>query len=148
MAKTKYIVYDCAYCRKPTKMELVGEMQSEGGQEPPQKVWYRCTRCKHSALIERQALSQTKRGEMVKIDRSLCTTYTKEQVYTIGQVIYHTEWDDVGKVIAKRKTSDGTQAITVTFEKLGERRLVENVPPSIETEVVGPIQAQAQSSSI
>jgi hypothetical protein len=142
MAKTKYIVYDCAYCRKRTKMELVGEMQLEGGQETPQKVWYRCTRCKHSALIERQALSQTKRGEPVKIDRSLCTTYTKEQVYTVGQVIYHTEWDDVGKVIAKQKTSDGTQAITVTFEKSGERRLIENVPASIEPEVVGQIQVQ------
>ncbi|MBM4162729.1 MAG: hypothetical protein FJ217_16745 [Ignavibacteria bacterium] len=142
MAKTKYIMHDCAYCHKMTKMELVGEMLKEGDESPSQKVWYRCTRCKHSALLDKQNLVQTKRGDAIKIDRSSCTTYSKELVYAVGQMIYHLEWDDVGKVVAKRKTSDGTQSITVSFEKLGERRLIENLAPSIEPKIAEIIPAQ------
>jgi len=134
MAKTKYIMYDCAYCHKPTKMELVGEQQVEGAETPSSKAWYRCTRCKHSTLINRQTLTKGKNGDLANIDRSSCIRYSKEQVFKVGQVIYHSEWDDVGRVIAKQKTSDGTQAITVSFEKLGERRLIENVQASFEPE--------------
>ncbi|HAL55039.1 MAG TPA: hypothetical protein DCP63_00825 [Bacteroidetes bacterium] len=141
MAKTKYIMYECAYCHKPTKMELVGEMQN-GTEEPAQKLWYRCTRCKHSALVERQALSKTKNGDGTRIDRGACTVYAKDQVFKVGQLIYHSEWDDVGKVVAKQKTSDGTQAITVSFEKLGERKLIENVPLAEEHETVQEVPTQ------
>ncbi len=143
MAKTKYITYECAYCRKTTTMELVGEMQSEGSQDTPQKVWYRCTRCKHSALIEKQSLQQSKKGDASKIDKADCVTYSRELVYKVGQAIYHSEWDDVGKVTAKQKTSDGTQSITVNFEKIGERRLIENMPQSGEPEIVESVPVQA-----
>lgn len=145
MAKTKYIINDCAYCHKPTKMELVGEMHSEGTEEPAQKVWYRCTRCKHSALIDRQSLTKSKNGETVKIERSACTTYSKELIFDVGQLIYHSEWDDMGKVIAKQKTSDGTHAITVSFEKLGERKLIENVPAVIEPEFIQEVPTNVPS---
>ena len=143
MAKTKYITYECAYCRKTTKMELVGEMQTEGSQDPALKVWYRCTRCKHSALLDKQSLQQSKKGDPTKIERSACVTYARDMVYTVGQAIYHADWDDVGKVIGKQKTSDGTQSITVTFEKLGERRLIENMPQTLEHEIVESVPAQA-----
>ena len=143
MAKTKYMMHECAYCRKTTKMELVGEMLTEGSQEPAQKVWYRCTRCKHSALLEKQSLQQSKKGDAPKIDRSACVTYARELVYTVGQSIYHTDWDDMGKVTAKQKTSDGTQSITVSFEKLGERRLIENMPQSLESEIIESVPVQA-----
>ncbi len=135
MAKTKYIMHDCAYCHKPTKMELVGEQQVEGAEAPSSKAWYRCTRCKHSMLIDRQSLTKGKNGDLAKIDRRSCVQYSKERVFKVGQVIYHSEWDDVGRVISKQKTSDGTQAITVSFEKLGERRLIENVQASFEPEL-------------
>ncbi|MGH2567974.1 MAG: hypothetical protein ACRDGA_06505 [Bacteroidota bacterium] len=135
MAKTKYIMHDCAYCHKQTKMELVGEMQMEGQEAEPQKVWYRCTRCKHSALIARQQMLREKNGG-VKVDRSSSQEYAKEKIFSVGQTIYHTDWDDYGKVMAKQRMSNGIQAITVSFEKLGERRLVENIAPEPIAEMV------------
>lgn len=134
MAKTKYILHDCAYCHKQTKMELVGEMQADGQTGEQHKVWYRCTRCKHSALISRNETERPKNGVGVTIDRSSSLEYSKEKVYSIGQTIYHTEWDDYGKVLAKQRMSNGIHAITVAFEKSGERRLVENVAPEVFTE--------------
>jgi hypothetical protein len=134
MAKTKFILHDCAYCHKQTKMELVGEMQLEGQPADQHKVWYRCTRCKHSALITLNDTKREKNGSSVKVDRSHSLEYAKEKVYSIGQTIYHSEWDDYGTVLAKQRMSNGIQAITVAFEKLGERRLVENVAPELITE--------------
>lgn len=138
MAKTKYILHDCAYCHKQTKMELVGEMQVEGQAGEPQKVWYRCTRCKHSGLIAKQDLVREKTGAGVKVDRTGSLEYAKEKVFAIGQTIYHSGWDDYGKVMSKRRMSNGIQAITVSFEKLGERRLVENIAPEIAIKVIQP----------
>jgi len=126
MAKSKYITHLCAYCHKETKMELVGEMQVEGANNGTGKIWYRCTRCKHSALLERPAPPE-KSAAGAKFDRSSATEYAQNKVFSVGQMIYHTEWDDVGRVIAKIKTSGGVQAITVAFEKNGERKLIENV---------------------
>ncbi|MCI0706998.1 MAG: hypothetical protein L0Y80_05900 [Ignavibacteriae bacterium] len=135
MAKTKYILHDCAYCHKQTKMELVGEMQQVEGQNgDSQKVWYRCTRCKHSALLIKDSLQREKNGNTVKADHSNFEEYVKERMYSIGQTIYHTEWDDYGKVTSKQRMSNGIQAITVSFEKLGERRLVVNVTPELTAE--------------
>lgn len=143
MAKTKYIMHECAYCHKATKMELVGEMQLEGGEGPPQKLWYRCLRCKHTALLERESLQKEKSSNGMSIDRNTSVQYSKFSVYSVGQIIYHSDWDDVGKVTAKQKTSNGTQAIIVTFEKLGERKLIENVPHAPEDEIIQNISTQA-----
>ena len=136
MAKSKYITYQCAYCHKPTKMELVGGMQQDDGQQPAQKVWYRCTRCKHSALLDVVTVQKGRNISIVKIDRNECTEYSKDKVYSVGQAIYHVDLDDVGKVVKKDKTSNGIHSITVSFEKLGERKLIENMHLEVKTELV------------
>ena len=123
MAKSKYITHFCAYCHKETKMELVGGAGADGGES---RMWFRCARCKHSALIERIPGSHKLSGGE-KLERDKATEYAASKVFTVGQTIYHSEWDDLGRVIAKTKTSGGVQAITVSFEKLGERKLIENL---------------------
>ena len=120
------MMHDCAYCHKQTKMERIGEMPSGANENDPLKVWYRCTRCKHSALITLAPQSKEK-GEAAKIDRANCVEYSKDKVFTIGQAIYHSDWDDVGTVLKKDKMSNGIHSILVSFEKNGERKLIENV---------------------
>ncbi|HEX9615402.1 MAG TPA: hypothetical protein VGA55_07830 [Bacteroidota bacterium] len=124
MAKSKYITHFCTYCHKETKMEMVGGRDAEPNGSDPSRMWFRCTRCKHSALIER-VVPQQKGAD--KLDRSSAVEYAASKVFVIGQTIYHTEWDDLGRVISKNKTSSGVHAIMVSFEKLGERKLVENL---------------------
>jgi hypothetical protein len=128
MAKSKYITHQCAYCQKVTKMELVGQMESaesEGGNS--QRAWYRCTRCKHSSLIERSPKASAKAGHLQPINRDECIEYAQNKSFSVGQAIYHSGFDDVGMVVGKAKISSGVQAITVSFEKVGERRLIENL---------------------
>jgi DNA-directed RNA polymerase subunit RPC12/RpoP len=121
MSKTKYVVHFCASCGKETKMEILGAM--EGSEN---KVWYRCTRCHHSAMVDTSA--QKSEMNVIKLTREQCTSYSPERIYNVGESIYHSDWDDMGKVTAKEKTSNGGHAIVVTFEKSGSRRLIENLP--------------------
>lgn len=127
MAKTKYIMHQCAYCRRETKMEFIGGQPSEDINAEVIKVWYRCGKCKHSALLTLTPASQMKKKRAVAINRELCTPYAKEKIFSVGENIYHSEWDDVGKVVRKDKMSNGIHSIVVTFEKTGERKLLENI---------------------
>ncbi len=124
MARSKYIMHFCAYCHKDTKMEIVGGKAAGGNGSDLMKMWFRCLRCKHSAMIDR---NPDQKGMSEKMERETATEYASTKVYTIGQTIYHSTWDDLGRVISKNKTSGGVHAITVSFQKLGERKLVENL---------------------
>jgi len=126
MAKTKYMMHECAYCHKETKMERIGGMTLDDGQEDPTKVWYRCTRCKHSALITLDGSVQDKKSSALSIDRDACTEYSAEKTFKVGQDIYHPGLDDVGRVLGKDKTSGGSHSIIVSFVNSGERRLLED----------------------
>ncbi len=121
MSKTKYVVYLCMSCGKETKMAILGSMEGEES-----KVWYRCTRCHHSTMIDMS--KRTVEDNVIKFNKEECTSYSPERSYTVGELIYHSDWDDMGKVTAKEKTSSGGRAILVSFEKLGSRRLIENLP--------------------
>jgi len=122
MARTKYSEKFCGYCNKATRMEFVGEM--EGRQD---KVWFRCTRCHHTSLMEMTAAAGT--TELAKIDAASATPYSPVSTFKIGEAIFHTEWNDVGTVLSKTKLSDGSGSILVSFEKAGQRRLIENLKP-------------------
>lgn len=102
-------------------MEIIGAVV---GAE--NKVWFRCTRCHHSMMID-QTGQQKKQDNVIKINREECIDYSPEKVFEIGTAIYHTDWDDVGKVTSKEKTSSGANAIWVEFEKNGVKKLIENL---------------------
>lgn len=108
-------------------MELVGEMPSEEEGTPSRKVWYRCTKCRQAFLFDLDAMAKEREEALRKVEPKDCTEYSPTKTYSVGEAIFHSEWSDVGKVMAKEKTSSGGQAILVSFEKFGERRLIENL---------------------
>jgi hypothetical protein len=128
MARTKYSERFCAYCNKPARMVIVGEMQ--GAQD---KMWFRCTRCHHMSLID-LGTNGADPGNG-KLDPATATQYSPELSFKVGEAIFHTGWNDIGKVVNKVKTSNGGQAIVVSFEKQGQRRLIENIKPEVVAEL-------------
>ena len=119
MARSKYTAQFCSYCNKSTRMEIVGEMQ--GAQE---KIWYKCTRCHHMTLID---LKLSAGQQSSKLERTSATVYSPQLTFKVGESIFHNEWNDLGRVMSKTHTSDGSEAILVMFEKQGQRRLIENL---------------------
>jgi hypothetical protein len=102
-------------------MEVIGAVENQ-----PERMWYRCTRCRHATLIDLAALKQ-KQEESEKLpERADCLEYHPQSTYSVGEAIFHNEWG-IGKVVSKERTSGGDRAIVVAFEKLGERRLLESV---------------------
>jgi hypothetical protein len=132
MAKSKFIMHQCAYCRRETKMEFVGGQPTENSTSEMVKVWYRCGKCKHSALLTLSPASQSKKSHAVAVDREQCTQYAKEKTFTVGEHVYHVEWDDIGKVLRKDKMSNLIHSIVVSFEKQGERKLLESIQSEVE----------------
>ena len=120
MARSKYTAQFCSYCSKSTRMEIIGEMQ--GAQE---KSWYKCTRCHHMTLIDLK-LQPAAGQQSSKLDRTSATVYSPQLTFKVGESIFHNEWNDLGRVTGKTRTSDGSEAILVAFEKQGQRRLIEN----------------------
>ncbi|MFN0157134.1 MAG: hypothetical protein ACKVRP_03565 [Bacteroidota bacterium] len=122
MARGKSISQFCNHCARVTKMEVIGSIEDQ-----PDRTWYRCTRCRHASLIDLVALRRTQEDAKKKPERSDCSEYKPGNTYNVGQAIFHSDWDDMGKIVSKVRTSDGAHAIVVSFEKLGERRLLESV---------------------
>ncbi len=127
MAKGKNILHHCAHCDRVTKMEQIGVVENQ-----PEKSWYRCTRCRHASLVDLETLKLSQQEAKKKVDRSTAVEYNPINTYKVGEAIFHSEWDDVGKIVSKERTSDGARAIVVSFEKLGERRLLESMTAPAE----------------
>jgi hypothetical protein len=123
MAKGKNILHHCPHCDRVAKMELIGAVENQ-----PTKIWYRCTRCRHASLVDQQALVQAQEDSKKKLDRASAAEYRPDRTYSIGDAIFHNDLDDIGKIISKERTSGGGRAIVVSFEKHGERRLLESLP--------------------
>lgn len=129
MARGKSISHFCAHCERVTKMELVGAVENQ-----PDRTWYRCARCRHAMLVDLNELKKGEEAAKKKPERADCSDYNPSNTYTVGQAIFHTEWDDFGKVISKEKTSGGGSAIVVSFQRLGERRLLENLSNGFDSQ--------------
>lgn len=127
MARGKNISHYCTHCERIAKMELVGAVENQ-----PEKTWYRCTRCRHAVLLDLSELKKIEEAAKKKPERADCSEYSPQSTYKVGEAIFHTEWDDVGKVISKERTSGGGSAIVVSFERLGERRLMESLVNGLE----------------
>jgi len=108
-------------------MEIIG-----ASEDQPERTWYRCTRCRHATLVNIEELKRSQEEAKKKLEPAQCQEYNPLNTYSIGQAIFHSEWGDVGKIISKERTSGGDRAIVVSFEKLGERRLLESVIESFE----------------
>ncbi len=123
--RAKYITLYSPFLMKETKHELIGEpIETEKGRHQ----WARCTKSRHSQLINLDAIEaeQDKANAVVHISREDARKYSPKEEFQIGDVIFHAVWDDVGIVRAKEVTSDGGKSIIVQFEKNNEKRLIEN----------------------
>ena len=122
MARSKSIMHHCGHCNRETKMEMVGSVE-----ENPERMWYRCTRCRHASLLDVAAWKKSQEDAKKKVEKSECMEYRPTLTYSVGQAIFHSALDDMGRIVSKERTSDGAHAIVVSFEKSGERRLLESV---------------------
>lgn len=124
--RAKYIVLYSPFLMKETKHELIGEpIETETGRHQ----WARCTRSRHSQLVNLDKIEAEadKSKAVIHISREDAKRYNPREEFKVGDIIFHAIWDDVGVVRAKEVTSQGGKSIVVQFEKNNEKRLIENL---------------------
>jgi hypothetical protein len=124
--RAKYITLYSPFLMRETKHELIGEpIETETGRHQ----WARCTRSRHSQLVNLDTIeAEADRSKaVIHISREDARKYNPREEFQIGDVIFHSVWDDVGIVRAKEVTSNGGRSIIVQFEKNNEKKLIENL---------------------
>jgi hypothetical protein len=124
--KAKYVKLFSPFLMKETKHELIGEpMENAEGR----RQWARCTVSRHSQLVDLDVLEakNDRTSAIVQVSKEDSRPYDPQDAYSIGDVIYHTKWDDLGVVLSKEIISNGGYAIIVQFEKNKEKKLIEKL---------------------
>lgn len=124
MARSKNIEAFCSSCNATQKMEITGEL---AGEETENKKWAKCKKCKQSMVIDLKEDVASVDTSMEGIESGDCTVYSPLKSYTIGEPIYHKNWDDLGKVVSKEILSSGQKSIAVEFQKSGFKKLIESL---------------------
>jgi len=90
---------------------FVGEM--EGRQD---KVWFRCTRCHHTSLMELTVSTVMVDG---KIDANTATPYDPLSSFKMAKAIFHTEGTTLDGVSKMRPRTAASRSCT--FEKTAKK---------------------------
>jgi hypothetical protein len=125
MARVKNVEAFCNICNALRKMELVGEVSLNDNNE--NKKWAKCKKCKQTMIIDISEDVRETKPSLEGIENRDCTVYSPTKSFVVGEAIYHQNWDDFGKVVRKDVLSNGQSAITVEFQKSGNKKLIESI---------------------
>ncbi len=124
MARVKNIEAFCSVCNSMRKMELAGEVS---GNEQENKRWAKCKKCKQTMVIDLSEDVKETKPSLEGIEHDNYTIYSPTKSFSVGESIYHENWDDFGKVVSKEILSNGRSSIAVEFQKLGHKKLIESL---------------------
>ena len=125
MARVKNVEAFCSVCNTMRKMELAGEVVTS--DENYNKRWAKCKKCKQTMIIDVDNDIKENKVSLEGIENEDCTTYSPAKSFTVGEAIYHQNWDDFGKVVSKEIMSNGRSSISVEFQKSGLKKLIESI---------------------
>lgn len=130
MAKVKNVEAFCRFCGGVRKMELTGDVAGDDN-----KRWAKCKKCKQTMIISISEDVVTQKISLEGIENQECSTYAPAKSYEVGETIFHENWNDFGKVVSKEVLSDGQKCISVEFQKVGNKKLLESyIKPQTDQE--------------
>lgn len=121
MAKVKNVEAHCSICNGIRKMELTGEVAGDEN-----KRWAKCKKCKQTMIISLSEDVVKQKVSLEGIENDKCATYSPSKSFEVGETIFHENWNDFGKVVAKEILSNGQKSISVEFQNSGNKKLVES----------------------
>ncbi len=124
MGRVKNVEAFCSVCNAMRKMELAGEVTANSDEN---KRWAKCKKCKQTMIIDMTEDVKEMKPSLEGIENESCTVYSPKKSFTVGESIYHENWDDFGKVVSKEALGNGRSSISVEFQKLGHKKLIESL---------------------
>ncbi len=121
MAKVKNVEAFCSICNTVRKMELTGEVAGDEN-----KRWAKCKKCKQTMVISLSDDVVKHKVSLEGIENENSVTYSPSLTFQVGDTIFHENWNDFGKVVAKEILSNGQKSISVEFQNSGFKKLIES----------------------
>ncbi len=122
MARIKNVEAFCNVCNTMRKMELGGEVSAN---ENETKKWAKCKKCKQTMIINLANNIKETKVSLEGIENESYTIYSPTKSFSVGESIYHENWQDYGIVVSKEIMSNGKSSISVEFQKSGSKKLIE-----------------------
>ncbi len=121
-AKVKRRHKYCPVCEEEVAMSVTREAQGENDL-----WWLLCPTCDSKFGLTSPQYRERKNRELLAIKKNDAKKYATDQVYSIGDLIYHPKLDDMGLVLSKSilPSVDCLGSITVSFIKIGPKTLIE-----------------------
>jgi hypothetical protein len=124
MARIKNIEAYCNSCGSVQKMEITSSVT---GEESEFKKWAKCKSCKQVMIVDISDIIRNSNLTLEGIENEECKKYSPKSTFTVGETIYHENWDDFGRVISKETLTNGKSSISVEFQKSGLKKLIESL---------------------
>jgi len=113
----------CTVCQRVVKMNMIRKAPDE------EVTWLECPDCggyvPYMSNSTRESLGLDE-DLLETVDTENVPAYDMSENYDIGQVFYHSVWDDYGLVLQKGKKSKRGRSIMVSFVKSGLKKIVED----------------------
>lgn len=92
-------------------------------------VWLKCPDCSKMIFIKTEDYEDIMQGRAKPktVEEESYIDYDPVKSFRVGQVVYHKVWDDKGEVLKKEISPSGRHVITVDFNRLGQKTLIEEV---------------------
>jgi len=89
--------------------------------------WLFCSACESNFALTHQEYQKEKKPNISAIVKSDARAYKTEQIYSIGELLYHSKLDDIGIVMKKSSlaVANCSGSVIVSFMKSGQRTLIE-----------------------
>jgi hypothetical protein len=113
----------CRFCGKITSVQLDRSIAENGRTVDRKSTFeYLCSKCFKTFCFSGIDLLEQQKTEDPEPEPH---EYSPQEHFLIGETIFHKKWNELGTVVGKDKGSPSR--IIVNFEKLGMRRLVEDI---------------------
>lgn len=112
----------CPICDETVPMNVIHESVGE-----EDLWWLFCSSCESNFALTRVQYQKEKKPDISAIKKDNARKYSTKQVYSIGELIYHTKLRDIGIVTKKTQlpVPNCSGAVVVSFMEGGQRTLVE-----------------------
>jgi hypothetical protein len=117
----------CPKCKEAISMSVV-----RTAEDDPDLCWLVCPSCDSTYALTRKQFYRGKRPDISAIIQDDADEYDTGETYSVGEILYHPSFDDIGLVVDKGAAPlpNCSGSLLVSFMESGPKTLIEGFEPN------------------